>query len=617
MEDMNIVIVGHVDHGKSTIIGRLLSDTHSLHKGKLEQVKEKCRRNSRPFEYAFLLDALKDEQAQGITIDAARCFFKTEKRRYIIIDAPGHIEFLKNMVTGASRAEAALLVIDAKEGIKENSKRHGYMLSMLGISQVSVIVNKMDLVDYSEDRYKDIVTEYGEFLRKININVSSFIPVSGTEGDNIAFLSEKMRWHKGNTVLQELDIFKASKIPRDKPFRMFVQDVYKFTKNNDNRRIVAGTIDSGKIQVGDDIVFYPSMKKSVVKSIETFNREPIKEMNAGYAVGFTLDEQIYVKRGELAVLNNQPKPNISSRIKTDLFWLGKDSMIKDKDYILKIGTTKVKAKLEDVIKVMDSSNLNSMEKDRVDRYEVAECTIKLEKQIAFDICSDITETSRFVIVDDYEICGGGIINKALDDYEHKKSSNTFYVEGKVTYEDRCKRLNQKGIVVWFTGLSASGKSTIAIELEKELFKEGRYVYRLDGDNIRYGLNSDLEFSREDRNENLRRIAEVANLFKDSGCITLTAFISPYKNMREFAKDKIGEESFIEVYLKASLEVCKKRDPKGLYEKALKGEIEDFTGISSIYEEPENADLVLETDKLSVDECTKLILEEIYKRINSI
>ena len=283
MDNMSIVIVGHVDHGKSTVIGRMLTDTDSLPKGKLDQVRENCRRNSKPFEYAFLLDALKDEQKQGITIDAARIFFKSAKRSYIILDAPGHIEFLKNMVTGASRAEAALLVIDAKEGVRENSKRHGYLLSMLGIKQVSVVVNKMDLVGYDENVYKNIVAEYERFLKKIELEAISFIPVSGFYGDNVAVKSDKMLWYDGNTVLEQLDGFQNAEIPMRRPFRMPVQGVYKFTRSGDDRRIIAGTIDSGNLRIGDEIVFYPSGKRTTVKTLEAFNVPQISEQKQGQA----------------------------------------------------------------------------------------------------------------------------------------------------------------------------------------------------------------------------------------------------------------------------------------------------------------------------------------------
>ncbi len=414
-EDMNIVIVGHVDHGKSTIIGRLLADTGSLPEGKLESVKEMCRRNSKPFEYAFLLDALKDEQAQGITIDSARCFFKTDKRNYIIIDAPGHIEFLKNMVTGAARAEAALLVIDAKEGVKENSKRHGYLLSMLGIKQITVLVNKMDLVDYNKDRFDEIEKEYREFLKSINVEPISFIPVSGFFGENIKNKSDKLDWYNGLTILDTLDSFENKDISKDLPFRMPVQAVYKFTNNNDDRRIIAGTVETGNLKVGDSVVFYPSGKKTKVKTIEAFNEPTHLEVSSGYSTGFTMEEQIYVKRGELAVKENEKVPYISTRIKSKLFWLGKEPFSLEKEYLLKIGSSKVKAYIEEIVRVLDASTLETIKKSQVDKNDVAEVIIKTDSPIAFDLSVDIANTSRFVIVDNYEISGGGIIEEALED----------------------------------------------------------------------------------------------------------------------------------------------------------------------------------------------------------
>ena len=424
MQDLNIVIVGHVDHGKSTVIGRLLADTDSLPQGKLEQIKEMCRRNSKPFEYAFLLDALKDERAQGITIDTARSFFKTEKRKYIIIDAPGHIEFLKNMITGASRAEAALLVIDANEGIQENSRRHGYMLSMLGISQIAVLVNKMDLVSYDENIYSSIVSEYSEFLRKININPMTFIPISAMQGDNIAVRSKNMSWFDGMTVLEALDNFNDAKQPNDLPFRMPVQDVYKFTASGDDRRIIAGTVDSGILRTGEEVIFYPSGKKTTVKTIENFNSTPKDFMSAGYASGFTVTEQIYIKRGELCVKydavksDEKIKPLVSTTFKASLFWLGKEPMILYKTYYLKIGTAKVDVKLNKIIKVINASSLDVVVGDGVldvpmiiERHEVAECILETERPIAFDTADVMAYTSRFVIVDKYEISGGGIITE--------------------------------------------------------------------------------------------------------------------------------------------------------------------------------------------------------------
>lgn len=607
-DDLNIVIVGHVDHGKSTIIGRLLADTGSLPQGKLEQVQEQCRRNSKVFEYAFLLDALKDERSQGITIDSARCFFQTAKRRYMILDAPGHLEFLKNMVTGAARAQAALLVIDAAEGIQENSKRHLYLLAMLGIEQIAVLVNKMDLLNYSQEKFQGLVSLYTEFMEKLNLQATAFLPVSGREGDNIANPSGKMDWYQGRMVLEELDSFTAKRLPSNSPFRLPVQGVYKFTENQDNRRIIAGTVVSGQLTVGEEVVFYPSLKKSRVKSIEGFNVEKQTTLTAGYAAGFTLEEQIYVRRGEIAALAKELAPETAARIKVSLFWLGKRPLQKQEKYFLKIGTQKVGMQVEEITQVMDTSELLYDQRDYVETNEAAQCILKLDREIAFDSVEINQETGRFVIVDNHQIAGGGIIHQGLQDKE-----NLFFSQGKVTYQERCQNLRQKGLVVWFTGLSGSGKSSIAVEVERELLAQGRAVYRLDGDNIRLGLNADLKFSQADRVENIRRIAEVAALFQDAGMIVLVCCISPHNFMREFARERVGEEGFLEIYVQAELATCISRDPKGLYQKALRGEIADFTGISSPYEEPRNPELFLPTDWLSIEESKEEVLRAIAAR----
>jgi bifunctional enzyme CysN/CysC len=403
-ERMHIVIGGHVDHGKSTIIGRLLADTGSLPTGKLEQVREACERNSRPFEYAFLLDALKDEQAQGITIDAARVFFKTALRDYIIIDAPGHIEFLKNLVTGASRAEAALLVIDAREGVQENSRRHGYMMSMLGLRHIAVVVNKMDLVGYDAAVFANIREEYRQFLLQIDVEPTSFIPVSGREGEGIAVRSTQMPWYDGPTVLEILDAFPTTPPPVEAPFRMPVQGVYKFTQRGDDRRIIAGTIESGAVHPGDDVIFYPSGKHGRIKSIEAFQRPQQARAEAAEAVGFTLDEQVFVTRGEMATRATEPRPKVTTLLRTNLFWLGREPFVPNRDYLLKLGTARVPMRLEQVHRVIDASDLGDQgDKQRVDRHEVAECTLKLNRALAFDLAEDNPITSKFVVVDGYEI----------------------------------------------------------------------------------------------------------------------------------------------------------------------------------------------------------------------
>jgi bifunctional enzyme CysN/CysC len=555
-QDMNIVIVGHVDHGKSTVIGRLLADTHSLPEGKLEQVRETCRRNAKPFEYAFLLDALKDEQAQGITIDVARCFFQTELRNYIIIDAPGHIEFLKNMITGAARAEAALLVIDANEGVQENSRRHGYMLSMLGIKQVCILVNKMDLKDYNERAFRKIERQYRRFLKKINVEPLDFIPISAREGDNIANHSEKMPWYKGKNVLEALDSFTNETPYEDKPFRMPVQDIYRFTQNGDNRRIIAGTIETGKLSVGDEVVFYPSGKRTVVKTIEAFNREPQNTIGAGWACGFTIKEQIYVKRGEIACIANEPPPKVTGRMLVNLFWLGKKPLVKNKTYFLKLGTAKVGMQLEEVRSVLDASSLDRKKKEQVERHEVAECVLSLDRHIAFDTMGDIAGTSRFVIVDDYEISGGGIIMREMEDQtswvrDKVLLRNLKWVGGDISSEMRAEKYNQKPSLILITGERESPRKEIARMVERQLFDEGKLVYYMGIGGIVYGLDADIvdyETPPLSIVEHIRRMAEVAHIMLDAGMILIVSAVELSASDLDVIKTGISAESISVVWV---------------------------------------------------------------------
>lgn len=553
LNDMNIVIVGHVDHGKSTVIGRLLADTGSLPEGKLEQVKEMCRRNSRPFEYAFLLDALKDERSQGITIDTARCFFNTEKRKYIIIDAPGHIEFLKNMISGASRAEAALLVIDAFEGIQENSRRHGYMLSMLGIKQVSVLVNKMDLVGYSKETYDSITAEYKAFLSEISVVPTAFIPVSAIEGDNIALRSENMPWYDGNTVLDQLDAFIPIQPDISLPFRMPVQDVYKFTGGGDTRRIIAGTIETGSLKAGDEITFYPSRKHTCVSSLEYLGSSAPQEFTAGMSVGFTMSEQIYVRRGELAVISGQLTPCVSSVFKASIFWLGREPMIKGRPYILKIGSARTEVYLSEITRIIDASNLGSSEKDRIDRHDVAECILRTENEIAFDLSGDNPSTGRFVIVDRYEISGGGIITeKSSGNHEDLRekivSRNIKWETSSITSEMRGLQRGQHPSLVMITGSPHKRKKDLARTLEHKLFNEGRQVYYMGIGNVAYGVDSDFKIKGDSvspsaRSEHIRRLGEVANILIDSGAIlivTATELSNEEKNILSIITNRASD-----------------------------------------------------------------------------
>jgi bifunctional enzyme CysN/CysC len=524
---MNIVIVGHVDHGKSTVIGRLLADTGSLPQGKLESVRESCRKNSKPFEYAFLLDALKDEQAQGITIDMARCFFKTAARDYIIIDAPGHIEFLKNMITGASRAESALLVIDADEGIKENSKRHGKMVSMLGVKQVTVLANKMDLVGYREDVFEKLKVDYSAFLARINVTPVSFIPVSAREGDNIASLSERMPWYKGATVLEQLDQFTSDRELQEKPFRFPVQDIYKFTRSNDDRRIVAGTVAAGSVQVGDEVLFLPSGKQSVIQSVESFNTMPKQSASAGEASGFTLATQIYVRPGELMVNPSEPLPEVGSRFRVNLFWLGRAPMIKQKEYKLKLGSARASVKLAEICNTLDASDLSySKSKIQIDCRDVGECILETSRPIAFDTTSVSEATGRFVIVDNYEIAGGGVVVENLSAGEsllqqHIRDRESNWEAGLVQAEQRAEVNRHRAKFIVFTGLPGSGKRAVAKALEQGLFQNGMNAYYLGVANIDRGLDADLGSVADSAGERLRRIGELARILTDAGLIFIT------------------------------------------------------------------------------------------------
>ncbi len=533
-EQMNIVIVGHVDHGKSTVIGRLLADTGSLPEGKLELVKEYCRKNSKPFEYAFLLDALKDEQAQGITIDTARCFFNTKKRDYIIIDAPGHIEFLKNMVTGASRAEAALLVIDAKEGIKENSKRHGHIVSMLGIKQVVVLVNKMDLVGFQESVFNSIRNEFAGFLDKVNIRPLNFIPISAFGGDNIASRSGNLKWYNGPTVLEQLDGFTNKKKNIELPVRMPVQDIYKFTKEGDDRRIVAGTVLSGVINTGDEVVFLPSNKRSIIKSIERFNVKPRDTAYAGEAIGVTLETQIYIKPGELMVKADEKPPIVSSRFKANIFWVGKAPLIKNKNYKLKIGTARVRVKLIEILNIIDAAGLNiETYKDQVERHDVAECILETAKPIAFDAVSEIEQTGRFVIVDNYEISGGGIILESVPDddntlIDHVKDREFLWEKGLISADERSAGYGHKSKFIVITSGSLGYENTIqdiAKLLEKRLFKMRYKAYYLGVSSLVHGLSYDFTPDTEGRDHQIRQIGELARIFTDSGQIFITSIFN--------------------------------------------------------------------------------------------
>jgi len=603
---MKLVIVGHVDHGKSTLIGRMLHDTGSLPDGKAEAVKAMSERRGMPMEWAFVLDALQAERDQGITIDTTQIFFKTPRRPYVIIDAPGHKEFLKNMVSGAASADAAILVVDAKEGVQEQTRRHGYILHLLGLEKVIVAVNKMDLVDHDADRFAALEEEVTRYLGGMGITPFAVLPVSARHGDGLAVKSENMDWFDGPTMITALDSLEPKPLPVELPLRFPIQDVYKF----DERRILAGRIESGKISVGDTLLFSPTNARARVRSIEAWSvPDKVITASAGQSIGITLDDQLFVERGHVASHEQEP-PVETNVFRARIFWLGRAPLEVGRRYKMKLATMEHAVEVQAIEKVIDVSDLTDRPADRIERNEVGEVVLRARAVLAVDEFKDNPKLGRFVLIDGYDMAGGGLVS--MDGFPDQRkrqaptSQNIFAVEHRVTTETRWQANNHKSGVLWLTGLSGAGKSTLALELEQQLFRRGWQAYVLDGDNIRFGLSADLGFSPDDRAENIRRVGEVAALFARAGVLVITAFISPYREDRDRARS-VAPDLFHEVYVKADLSVCETRDPKGLYKKARKGEIPDFTGISAPYEEPDSPEVEVDTGVSSLAESTQQLL----------
>ena len=612
---LKIVFVGHVDHGKSTLIGRILHDTNSLPEGKIASIQQACAAEGMEFEYAFLLDALLEEQAQNITIDTTRIPFRTAKRRYVIIDAPGHKEFLKNMITGAASADAAVLVIAANEGVSEQSRRHAYLLSLLGLQHVVVVVNKMDLVDFAQETFDLIEGEYREFLKSLGLSARLFLPASAKGGENVV-RQKGISWYSGPTLLEALDALEVVTSTTDLQLRFCVQDVYRF----DERRIIAGRIESGSLRVGDQLVFSPANKTSTVATIETWSAPPREVALAGESVGITLSEQIFVERGYVASYPNE-RPIETNRFRAEVFWLAEDPLKKEVQYWLRLATQEVKCQVAAIEQVMDSASLavQSGELDVVARNQVGRITLQTRGPVVLDNHDRVPNLGRFVLVQNDRICGGGIVfGGVYTERSAVKSQNIFWSEGKITPQKRAVLNGHRGAVVWLTGLSGAGKSTIARGIEAELFARGMHAYVLDGDNIRHGLNSNLGFAPEDRAENIRRVSEVAKLMADAGTVAITAFISPYRMDRRRAREVALEAKaeFIEVFVDAPLAVCEERDPKNLYKKARAGEIREFTGIDAPYEAPEDPEIAVRTDQQTPEESVSAILEQLLPRLRS-
>jgi bifunctional enzyme CysN/CysC len=593
---VRIVIVGHVDHGKSTLIGRLLHETGGIPAQKIEQLKAMSARRGMPFEWSFLLDSLQAERDQGITIDTSQIRFQTPSRDIILIDAPGHAEFLRNMITGAAQADAALLLIDAAEGVRDQTRRHGYLLHLLGVKQVTVVVNKMDRVGFDEAAFRAIESEITAYLADLGVRASVVIPISAREGDGVSERGGRTPWYEGPTVLEALDGFEPARAPQDLALRLPVQAVYKF----DDRRIVAGRIETGSLKIGEEIVFQPSGKTAVVKTIESWPMaaagKELTLLNAGAAAAITLDREIFVERGEI-ISTPASRPHAARRLRVRLFWLAEEPLETGTVITARLATSESRATVAAVHEVVDPGHLSTFESKSIGRNQVGEVELVLSRPIAADPHGLNPRTGRVALELGGRIAGGGLVISVLDgEATRAEPRNITPVSSAMTEEERVGRFGHEGAVVWLTGLSGSGKSTLALALERRLFHRGGMATLLDGDTLRAGLNSDLGFSDADRAENNRRLAEVANFLKNLGHLVLVAAVSPSAAARAKVRTIVGER-FFEVHVATPLDVCEARDPKGLYAKARAGEIRGFTGIDAPYEAPTAAELVIENDKL--------------------
>jgi len=594
---VRIVIVGHVDHGKSTLVGRLLHETGSLPEGKLEMLKAVSARRGMPFEWSFLLDALQTERDQGITIDTTQIRFRTRSRDVVLIDAPGHAEFLRNMITGASQADGAVLIIDALEGVRDQTRRHGYLLHLLGVKQVAVVVNKMDRVDFSEARFNDISAEISAHLTGLGVTPSAVIPISARDGDGVAERTRRIGWYDGPTVVEALDALEPAQPLEQLALRLPVQAIYKF----DDRRIVAGRIESGHLSAGDEIVIMPSAKIAKIKTVESWPLTPVKgRQGAGRSVGITLDRELFIERGDV-IAHVDAAPRDTRRIRARIFWLHDKPLLSGASILVRLGTKEARATVVAIEKAVDPGELSSIETKSIARNHVGEIDISLAQALAADPYTDNPRTGRLVIEVNGRIAGGGLV-LSVDAGQRAIPVDIVPVESALRPDERSARYRHAGAVVWLTGLPGSGKSTLARALERRLFGQGGSPVLLDGDTLRAGLNGDLGFSPADRAENIRRLAEVATHLARNGHIAIVAAVSPSTEDRAAAR-RIADTAFREVYVATPAEVCESRDPKGHYAKARAGGLNNFTGIGKDYQAPTDPELTIDTSLRPVSDAT--------------
>ncbi len=543
-----------------------------------------------------------------MTIETTEIRFRERDREYIIIDAPGHREFVRNMITGAARSDAALLVLAADEGIRQQSKLHARLLRMLGVAQLVVLVNKMDRVSYSKERFDELSGEIEEYLSTVGLRARHIIPISASAGDNFVESAEAMSWYRGPHILSALKVFSAHGHETTLPLRLPVQDVYFFG----GRRIIVGRIETGVLRAGDKVLISPSNEQGRVATIEVWPPASAPDRcGPGEAVGFTLEDEAFIERGAIISHPENP-PALSDVFRGQVFWLGRQPALLGKDYQLKLATQEATGRIQSIETVLGTTGVTHCSIDSIDRNEVAEVVIRARKVIALDPHHYIQRTGRFVLLHDGEVVGGGIASmEGFPDQRTilAKPGSNFAVGHKVTLDARQRKNGHGGGVLWLTGLSGAGKSTLAMAVEQTLFARGAQVYVLDGDNVRSGLSADLGFSPEDRAENIRRVAETAALFADAGMIVIVAMISPYRSDRDRIRTKLGR-LFHEIYVRASLETCEKRDPKGLYRRARAGELPQFTGVSAPYEPPESPDLIVDTTNQDAEACIRQLVSYI-------
>lgn len=605
---LRFITCGSVDDGKSTLIGRLLYDSKMIFEDQLASLKadsKKVGTQGQEIDFALLVDGLAAEREQGITIDVAYRFFTTEKRKFIVADTPGHEQYTRNMVTGASTADLAVILIDARQGILTQTRRHSYLAHLIGIKNLVVAVNKMDLVGYDQAIYNQIISDYSRFAKEIGIEAFTPIPISGLVGDNITSKSENTSWYDGPGLVEHLENVEVIVTANQrKPLRMGVQWV---NRPNLDFRGFSGQITSGTVKPGDKIRVLPSGKTSNVKSIVTMNGE-LEEAVAGQSVTLTLTEEIDCSRGDVIATADAP-PQVADQFESTIIWMDEEELLPGRSYWMKIGGQMVSAIVQQPKYQVNVNNMERLAAKTLELNSIGVAEIATDRPIVFEPYEDNRDLGGFILIDKITnaTVAAGMLHFSL-----RRSQNVHWQAVDIGRDSHANLKNQRPRLLWFTGLSGSGKSTIANEVEKRLHVMNRHTFLLDGDNVRHGLNKDLGFTDTDRIENIRRVGEVAKLMTDAGLIVLTAFISPFRAERKMVRDMLPEGEFIEVFVDTPLEVAEQRDVKGLYKKARSGELKNFTGIDSPYEEPEKAEIRVNTTEMSADEAADHIVEWIFK-----